>query len=529
MGHLQSECQFLWKIVLPAQPGGHFICLFRGHLTCALTSSLVLSQGIPHQSVAVGVKSSYLGTFSPIAGVKTYLFTSAGAYMGKSLTSDASGITVYELPERAYKVRADYLGYQWLSSPFTWTASNIVIPEGEATISVSDSGSPVSGVNVYVFTSAGAYMGLYGPTNASGEASFLLPAQGGNSTNYNGYKFRADFAGVQYWSSPLLLTPSMENPVAIPVGGGAGIFKEPSVFCQGEKSFAITHARSTQTREPVPTGTEIQVASLLMLPGILAGLANSAIADSNGEHLYFYHSDHLGTPLFLTDVSGTVVWKGEYFPFGEVFAEDKDPDGDGVQVEQPFRFPGQYEDEETGLYHNYFRDYEPRIGRYVEGDPKGQRGGINLFTYVNNNAVSLMDPFGLEELSCKDCPGGEWEGSSFFGLGLFYGGGITIDTIFWNCLSSGATCEATYFCFGGGLKAEASLSLVGTAKATGAYKSIDLIGWSSGIRVATPFFTVAHSYDRYGDAETTQVSGGVGIGAGVAYISCTTIVSTCEW
>ena len=50
----------------------------------------------------------------------------------------------------------------------------------------------------------------------------------------------------------------------------------------------------------------------------------SAIPD---VRLHYYHNDHLGTPLFLTDASGTVVWKGEYYPFGELYLEDKDPDG----------------------------------------------------------------------------------------------------------------------------------------------------------------------------------------------------------
>ena len=153
-----------------------------------------------------------------------------------------------------------------------------------------------------------------------------------------------------------------------------------------------------------------------MLPGILAGLTNSAIADSNGEHLYFYHSDHLGTPLFLTDVSGTVVWRGEYLPFGEVFIEDRDPDGDGVEVEQPFRFPGQYEDVETGLYYNYFRDYDPGIGRYVQTDPFGLTFCENLYVYAHNSVINASDPLGLwtcptdQGKRGKDkCGSGEWE------------------------------------------------------------------------------------------------------------------------
>ena len=345
------------------------------------SASLTLTQDIPHTGVDVGVLSSYQGTYTPITGVKTYLFKSSGAYMGKTLTTDISGLVTYDLPEREYKVRGDYLGYQWWSDSFIWTASDVVIPEGEVTITVTDSGVPAQ-ANVYVFTSGGSYMGLYAATDANGEVSFLLPADGGNSTNYNGYKFRADYSGTQTWSDPLLVTADVINPVSIEVGGSAS-------------SKSLHNPSSPLRGEDRGGGDEVQVASLFLLPGILAGLTNSAFADSNGEHLYFYHSDHLGTPLFLTDTDGVVVWRGEYLPFGEVFSEDKDPDGDGVEVEQPFRFPGQYHDQETGLYYNYFRDYDPGLGRYVEIVGKPSENEPNLYVYTNANPINLIDPLGL--------------------------------------------------------------------------------------------------------------------------------------
>jgi RHS repeat-associated protein len=64
-------------------------------------------------------------------------------------------------------------------------------------------------------------------------------------------------------------------------------------------------------------------------------------------------------------------------------------------VENPFRFPGQYYDKETGLHYNYFRDYHPGLGRYIQPDPIGLLGGINLFTYVRNDPVNGVDPTGL--------------------------------------------------------------------------------------------------------------------------------------
>jgi len=95
------------------------------------------------------------------------------------------------------------------------------------------------------------------------------------------------------------------------------------------------------------------------------------------------------------DVPGTVVWEGQYFPFGDIYVQDTDPDGDGKNVYQPFRFPGQFEDAETGLYYNYFRDYDPQLGRYVEADPIGLAGGVNLFLYSGARPIVSYDHYGL--------------------------------------------------------------------------------------------------------------------------------------
>ena len=58
-------------------------------------------------------------------------------------------------------------------------------------------------------------------------------------------------------------------------------------------------------------------------------------------------------------------------------------------------FPGQYYDGETGLYYNYFRDYDPTLGRYVESDPIGLMGGNNTYYYTNANPIKYIDCFGL--------------------------------------------------------------------------------------------------------------------------------------
>ena len=117
------------------------------------------------------------------------------------------------------------------------------------------------------------------------------------------------------------------------------------------------------------------------------------IADTTTT-VYDVHTDHLDTPRLLTDSTGATVWTSHHEPFGKAHIAS-DPDGDGTHLAFPFRFPGQYEDDETGLHYNRYRYYDPHIGRYLSPDPLGLIDGPNLYSYAANDPFNLFDPYGL--------------------------------------------------------------------------------------------------------------------------------------
>lgn len=102
------------------------------------------------------------------------------------------------------------------------------------------------------------------------------------------------------------------------------------------------------------------------------------------------HTDYLGTPQKGTNSAKSIVWNGSYDPNGSVTVLTG-------TITQNLRFPGQILDA-SGLHYNRYRNYIPRFasggGRYLEADPIGQWGGINLYPYADNNAYKWIDPSG---------------------------------------------------------------------------------------------------------------------------------------
>ncbi|WP_317206049.1 RHS repeat-associated core domain-containing protein [Tenacibaculum maritimum] len=94
-------------------------------------------------------------------------------------------------------------------------------------------------------------------------------------------------------------------------------------------------------------------------------------------------------PIQAYDARGNIVWECELDIYGKV----RNLHGEKTFI--PFRYQGQYEDIETGLYYNRFRYYSPDTGTYISQDPIGLLGNNpNFYAYVHD-INSFIDPFGL--------------------------------------------------------------------------------------------------------------------------------------
>ncbi|ELO8587141.1 RHS repeat protein, partial [Escherichia coli] len=109
--------------------------------------------------------------------------------------------------------------------------------------------------------------------------------------------------------------------------------------------------------------------------------------------IHLYHCDHRGLPLALISTEGATAWCAEYDEWGNQLNEENPH-----QLQQLIRLPGQQYDEESGLYYNRHRYYDPLRGRYITQDPIGLKGGWNFYQYPLNPVINV-DPQGLVDIN----------------------------------------------------------------------------------------------------------------------------------
>ncbi len=206
-------------------------------------AALFIKQAAMPEFIEVGVSTDG-GTF--LSGVRVYAFTSAGAYTGLNALTDTNGIARFtpdDFSAGTYKFRADYLSRQFWSTVVDVPGAygvDMVIAEETVAIAVTTAAGPAENVTVYVFSEAGAYLGLNGTTNAVGEVSFDLPS--GAS-----YTFRADIMGGQYWSGPSPVAEGAPNQFTVAAGGGrftVTVQEDAAVPMAGTRVYLFTEGGS---------------------------------------------------------------------------------------------------------------------------------------------------------------------------------------------------------------------------------------------------------------------------------------------
>lgn len=125
-----------------------------------------------------------------------------------------------------------------------------------------------------------------------------------------------------------------------------------------------------------------------LIPVAFVDYAHQDAAPESGQLHHVFH-DATGMPHHIERASGEVVWRAlEIDAYGSVVVDPKST------IAYHLRWPGHRFDEDTGLHYNRYRDYDPLLGRYIEPDPLGHAGGINLYAYSKNPMVDV-DLLGL--------------------------------------------------------------------------------------------------------------------------------------
>jgi RHS repeat-associated protein len=187
---------------------------------------------------------------------------------------------------------------------------------------------------------------------------------------------------VNYLYNGLGQRVSKQGPTAlVPTGTHLYTFDEAGHLI-GEYDFTATPRVRQETVYLGDTPVAVLTQTVAGSPAVFTTAVN------------YVYTDHIDTPRVITQASDNRMrWRWDQAdPFG-TSAPNQNPASIGAFTYNP-RFPGQFYDVESNLHYNYFRDYDPRIGRYTQSDPIGLAGGINTYGYVGGNPVNYVDPTG---------------------------------------------------------------------------------------------------------------------------------------
>jgi RHS repeat-associated protein len=178
--------------------------------------------------------------------------------------------------------------------------------------------------------------------------------------------------------------------------GWVKMFGSGGVFSQVELRMGEESESGNRERKPCrPASTETRRPDL-----VAAATAPSRVIGQSGPavEVIYFHTDHLGSPVAITNESALVVARHKFLPFGEEMTPFVGVDG------QPKRFTGHERDSESGLDYMLARYYGAGLGRFLAVDPSASSVDptspqtFNRYTYARNNPLNRIDPDGATDI-----------------------------------------------------------------------------------------------------------------------------------
>ena len=157
-----------------------------------------------------------------------------------------------------------------------------------------------------------------------------------------------------------------------------------------EEEAGFVWVGSHLLQEIQPDGRYIYIYTNLDSYDPLAQVCDWTTEDrEGGQQTHYFHCDQIGIKRGMTDKDGNLLWFGDYYGWGKLKSETNI----SGTAHKPFRLQNQHADRETGLHYNFFRYYEPEVGRFVNQDPIGLAGGENFYQF-SPNTQSWIDLLG---------------------------------------------------------------------------------------------------------------------------------------
>ena len=351
------------------------------------TTTTTLNALSPTGSVAYAVTRTYSGTVTPAEATgSVQVLAGSTLICGATLTGTSSktfSCTSASTPNAgSYSITAQYQGDSGYVSSTSAARTQTITPINPGSVTLASSSATPATSTAFTLT-----------------ATVTVPA---GTTPTGSINFRTSANASLTGCSAVALTGSGTSKTAT---------CSVTETITGSKTYNALY--SGDVNFTAGTNPTVSVTVISNVPAN-NNTGNNSAADPVLIDVYYVHPDHLGTPRAVTNPTTNLkVWEWEFTPFGETLTNENPQNLTGAafttgQFRYNLRFPGQVFDAESGKHYNYFRDYDPGIGRYTESDPIGLRGGTNTFGYVLQAPTKFVDKRGLLAISPIDPGGPGW-------------------------------------------------------------------------------------------------------------------------